>query len=67
MTGGPHPDSITRVAEQRRAEFLAQADRDRLARLARPQGDRQQRVELFALVAMVVALALLAAAGASVA
>jgi predicted phage tail protein len=62
MTGGPHPYHVIRVAEQRRAEFLAQADRDRLARLARPQPvPRPQWSDAFAVLTIVMAVALLAA------
>lgn len=67
MTGGPHLYAMTIVAEQRHAEFLAQADRDRLGQLTQPKTDRQRWADLFAVLAIVVVLALLLAAGAEVA
>jgi hypothetical protein len=58
----PNPYFVILDAERRRAEFLSEADRDRLVALAKPDaGRRQQRIELAAIAAVVVALALFAA------
>jgi len=67
MTGFPHPFVMTQVAEQRRADYLAQADRDRLARSVQPDADaRLMWPDHVAVVAVVVVLALLLAAGTAV-
>jgi hypothetical protein len=64
MTGFSHSFDIVMVAEQRRADFLAQADRDRLARSVQPNADsRLMWPDRAAVVAVVVVLALLLAAG----
>ena len=65
MTGFPHPVVMVTVAAHRRADFQAQADRDRLARLVQPSVDaRLAWPDRAAVVAVVVALLL--AAGAAV-
>lgn len=65
MTGFSHPFVMVRVAEQRRADFQAQADRDRLARSVQSNADpRFAWPDRAAVVAVVVALLL--AAGAAV-
>ena len=67
MTGSAHPFVMTQVAEQRRADYLAQADRDRLARSIQPNADfRLMWPDRAAVVAVVVVLALLLAAGTAV-
>lgn len=66
MTCNPHPTVMIAVARQRQAEFRAEADRFRLAKLGRDDGDRRQPwFDLRAVVA--AALALLLTAGAAVA
>jgi hypothetical protein len=65
MTGFPHPFGMVTVAQHRRADFQAQADRDRLARLVPPTADaRRAWPDRGAVVVVVVALLL--AAGAAV-
>jgi hypothetical protein len=67
MTGFPHPFVMAQVAEQRRADYQAQADRDRLARSVKPNADsRLMWLDRAAVVAVVVVLALLFAAGSTV-
>ena len=59
MTGFPHPFVMATVAAHRRAEFQAQADRDRLARSVQPNADpRLAWPDRAAVVAVVVALLL---------
>jgi hypothetical protein len=65
MTGFPHPFLMGTVAAHRRADFQAQADRDRLARLVPPSAEpRLAWSDRAAVVAVIVALLL--AAGAAV-
>jgi hypothetical protein len=67
MTGFSHPFVVAQVAEQHRADYLAQADRDRLARSVQPDADsRLMWPDRAAVVAVVVVLALLLAAGTAV-
>jgi len=67
MTGFPHPFVMIEVAEHRWADYLAQADRDRLARSVQPNADsRLMWPDRAALVAVVVGLALLLVAGTAV-
>jgi hypothetical protein len=67
MTGFSHPFVVAQVAEQHRADYLAQADRDRLARSVQPNADsRLMWPDRAAVVAVVVVLALLLAAGTAV-
>jgi hypothetical protein len=65
MTGFPHPFGMVTVAQHRRADFQAQADRDRLARLVQPNPDAHLMWPDRAAVVVVV-VALLLAAGAAV-
>jgi len=59
MTGFPHPFGMVTVAEHRRADFQAQADRDRLARLVQPDAEpRLAWPDRAAVVVVVVALLL---------
>ena len=63
MAGIPHPVTVTVYAEQRRADFLAWAERERLGALARPRaGQHLTWPDLVAVVAVVVVVALLLAA-----
>ena len=64
MTGFPHPFGMVTVAEHRRAEFQAQADRDRLARLVPPTADAHLMWPDRAAVVVVVVALLLAASAA---
>jgi hypothetical protein len=67
LTGFSHPFVMAMVEEQRRADYRAQADRDRLARSIQPNADfRLMWPDRAALVAVVVVLALLLAAGSTV-
>ncbi len=59
MTINPSPFVLTTVAKQRQEAFLAESDRDRLARLAQGSGTRQRRSGLGPIVGIAVALALL--------
>ena len=62
MTGFSHPFVVTMVAEQRRTDFQAEADRDRLARSVQPNaGSHLKWSDCIAVVAVVVVLALLVA------
>jgi hypothetical protein len=61
MTGFPHPFLMGTVAAHRRADFQAQADRDRLARLVQPSADAHLMwPDRAAVLAVVVALLLAA-------
>ena len=67
MTGFPHPFVMAQVAEQRHADFQAEADRERLARSVQPNADsRLMWPDRAAVVAVVLMLALLFAAGTAV-
>jgi hypothetical protein len=64
MTGFSHPFVVAQVAEQRRADYQAQANRDRLARSVQSNADsRLMWPDRAAVLAVVVVLALLLAAG----
>ena len=67
MTGFSHPFVMVQVLEQRRADFHAEADRERLARSVQPNADsRLMWPDRAAVVAVVLMLALLFAAGTAV-
>jgi hypothetical protein len=64
MIGFPHPYTMTLLKEQWRAEVLAEADRERLARLvAQGHRDRRPIPAPAALLAVVIVVALLLAVG----
>jgi hypothetical protein len=63
MIGQSHLFVMGMVTEQRVADFHAEAERHRLARLAPPRADRRQAwPDLAAVVAVITVLALLLAA-----
>lgn len=62
MNFGPHPRALTVIAEQRRADVVAQADQLRLVKLVQSNSDRRQPwLDLLAPRAVAPVLALLAA------
>jgi hypothetical protein len=59
MTGPPHPFVMTMAAAQRRANIQAEAERDRLGRLAQTGAERRPHwLDVTALAGIVLALAL---------
>jgi hypothetical protein len=60
MIFNPHPIVMTKMAEQRRADFHAWADGYRLARRAEQRAELRAGTDLAPVIAVVVALALLA-------
>ena len=62
MSFGPHPRTLTMIAEQRRADVNAQADQLRLVKLVQPSSDRRQPwLDLAALRVVAPVLTLFAA------
>jgi hypothetical protein len=62
MSFGPHPNVLTLIAEERRADLLTEADQLRLLKLAQTNPDRRQPwSDLPALRAVATVLSLLAA------
>ena len=67
MTINPHPVVLTAMAEQRRADLQVQADHAQRARRAAQRATFQAWLDLTAVITVVVAFALLFAAGSAVA
>lgn len=62
MSFGPHPNALTLIGEQRRADLLPEADQLRLLKLAQTNPDRRPPwSDLRALRAAATVLSLLAA------
>lgn len=64
MIGFPHPSSMIRYAHDRRADLLAEAERDRLIQSGRIAAPQRRPRGFAAVVAAMFAIALLLAVGA---